>query len=271
MSGATKTTRRGLVIAAVGGAAVIAALPFLGQPGGEATTATPGERATALGRRHGVTIDIGNPADLRLDGESGPPFAGAKTSAAALEALGPALDGIAAALACFPDGFAGRLVRAIAIAGRVEIDGRRVGGANGRAAIAIAAPAELEPAAIRETCRLVLLDHLAGHVWRRNPVTAAAWAEAMPAGWRAATAEETIAAERTPPPRSDSGFLTAYGATSLEADFRSHAVRMAADPAGLASLALRYRATRRKAEIVRAAFVAIDGRCDATLPRFDRA
>lgn len=269
MSESEPRTRRTLLFAAAGIlAATGATLIVGGRPPATTTTGTAVERAAALSRRHGLLVTVDDPATVRVDGEAATAVAGVRLAPAAEEALGPALDGLEAALAVYPDGFVAKLARAVVIVGDLRIDGTPAGGTYGRSWIILSAPPGLDAASIRETCRLGLHHELSSFVWRGS-ATVGAWREAMPAGWReAATTEEQLEAARTPPPRSDSGFLSAYGATTLENDFNTYAERMMTDPAGLASLAKRFKVARRKATLVREAYVDVDRRMDAILPRF---
>jgi len=102
---------------------------------------------------------------------------------------------------------------------------------------------------------------LSSFVLGANPATLAAWREFAPAGWQFADdAAGALSRADSFDPSLDTGFLSAYGATTLENDFNVYAEKMFTEPANLALLAREHELVRRKLEFVRAAYEAIDPR-----------
>jgi hypothetical protein len=89
--------------------------------------------------------------------------------------------------------------------------------------------------------------------------TRAKWSEFAPAGWHYAdSAGEQLRRAGTTDPPLDTGFLNAYGATSIENDFNMYAEEMFGFPDYVACLAQKYPLIRRKLDFVMETYVAID-------------
>lgn len=234
------------------------------RPSGAPSAPTPdvAARAAGIGRRHGLLIGFGRPAEFFV-----PPYRASDTATpgtmamtpAAIADLPPALDGIAGSLACYPPGFYAQLCRAIFLCGTLRFEGAYAGGSYGPAWIILAADPRFGPDAIRETARLGVHHEFSSLVLARIPGLEARWATLLPAGWTPVLRTRD-ALLRTGPTDGSDGFLSAYAATSAENDFNTYAETAFGEPARLAALAGRFPAVRRKAALLLGAYAALDPR-----------
>lgn len=230
----------------------------------------PLTRTRLLGEANGIIIAFGDPAGFFV-----PPYSatdaqmpGIEMKPAQITAYGPALDGIEDALAQYPAGFVGTLIKAIFICGQMKIAGAAAGGTYGPAWLLLSAPADLGMAAVTLTCRMGVHHELSSFVYQRG-ATPAQWRQTEPAGWVFATGSDAqLAQDGTAPPALETGFLSAYGASSPENDFNVYAEKMMTETDSVARLARQFPLIARKAAFVRASYVAIDARMDDVFTRF---
>ncbi len=253
--------RRALLTGAAG---LAAAGGFLLRPGGAKSREDEAARATRLGAAQGIRIGFGDPATFYT-----PPYRPedakvpyVEMTAAEPAAIAPALDGVEAALAQYPSGFMKKLIDAIFICGRMTIEGAPAGGTYGPAWVLLAAPLEIGAASITLTCRLGVHHELSSFVYIRGDL-AARWAAMLPEGWdfASSSAGELARASGAAPPE-ETGFLSAYGATSPENDFNVYAEKMTTEMDSVMRIARRCPRVRQKAELVRKSYAAIDPRMD---------
>lgn len=229
--------------------------------------ADPEERARRLGAAHGIVVGLGNPSSFHV-----PPFvpsdaaiAGVDFQAAEREALGPALDGIEASLVRYPEGLVSRLIKAIFVAGSIRIDGAAAGGTYGPAWIILAAPIDIGAASIELTCRMGVHHELSSFVYTKGDI-AEQWRRTEPETWAfARSASGQLGADGQTAPPIETGFLSAYGATSSENDFNVYAERMMTDMASMMRLADKVPVVARKVALVRQAYLAVDSRMGQVL------
>jgi hypothetical protein len=259
-----RLSRRGLL--AVAGALGTAGTGLLLWPQIRALTGRdPLERARLLGEANGILIAFGDPAGFFV-----PPHTAADARIPQVEmepapaaAFGPALDGVEQALSRYPAGFAARLVKAIFICGQMRISGARAGGTYGPAWLLLSTPADLGMAAVTLTCRMGVHHELSSFVYLRG-ATAELWRQTEPAGWAfAADSAAQLGRDGAPAPPPETGFLSAYGATSSENDFNVYAEMMMTQMESVARLARQFPLVASKAALVRAGYAAIDARMDS--------
>ena len=250
--------------------AALTAAAVLGLTGGALLLSSrvrdPLHRARAMGLAQDVVVGFGDPSTfyaspfLPVDAK----IAGVEASAVQAPALGPALDGIEAALSRYPSAFVGLLIKAIFVAGSIRIEGALAGGTYGPAWIILAAPIDIGAASIELTCRIGVHHELSSFVYLRGQ-TVQRWQESEPKTWSfAGSAARQLAGDRAPAPPVETGFLSAYGATSPENDFNVYAEKMMTEMGTVMRLAAIAPLVARKAALVRQAYLAID-------PRMDRA
>jgi hypothetical protein len=224
-------------------------------------------RARALGDRHGILIGFGAPDTFFV-----PPYHptdarivnGVATSVD-MAALPPALDGIEQSLAIYPPGFVAQHCKAIFICGSLMLGGAAAGGTYGPAWIILVATQKVGETGIFETARLGVHHELSSLVWNANPRLRTRWAAELPSDWRpaASPAEELAAAhpeverEMLEDSRRD-GFLSAYGATSIENDFNVYAETIFTDANRVPRLAKSQPRVARKAGLLMAAYIDLD-------------
>lgn len=253
--------------------AVLAGAAALGAAGAallwRARERDPEQRARELGAAQGVRVAFGDPSSFFT-----PPYTPAdakipfvETTAAERGAYTPALDGIEAAFAVYPPGFMSRLISAIFICGRLTIEGTPAGGTYGPAWLLLSAPLEIGASSITLTCRMGVHHELSSFVYMRGDV-ARRWEETEPADWRfAGSSGHQLANERAGAPAPETGFLSAYGATSPENDFNVYAESLLTDMEAVMELARRHPIVARKAELVREAYADVDARMEDVLRR----
>jgi hypothetical protein len=218
---------------------------------------------------HGIVVGMDNPSSFYV-----PPFLPADAAIPGVEvlpaqpgALAPALDGIEAALMRYPPGFVAGLIKAIFIGGRIRIQGANAGGTYGPAWILLSAPLEIGAPSIELTCRMGVHHELSSFVYLRGD-TVERWRAVQPENWPfAGSAAHQLSGDSASAPPVETGFLSAYGATSPENDFNVYAEKMLTEPATVMRLADQVPAIARKLALVRQAYLAIDPRMEQALSR----
>ena len=237
------------------------------------TRPDPLARARRLGEANGIIIGFGDPAGFFV-----PPYTAmdallpqVEMKPALPEALHPALDGIEEALGQYPAGFVARLIKAIFISGQMKIAGSLAGGTYGPAWLLLSAPADLGMAAVTLTCRLGVHHELSSFVYLHGG-TSALWQQTHPAGWSfAAGSDAQLSRDGTRPPPPETGFLSAYGASSSENDFNTYAEKMMTEMETIVRLGRQFPLIARKAALVRASYAAIDARMGSVFARLGLA
>lgn len=218
---------------------------------------------------HGIVVGMDEPSSFYV-----PPFLPADAVIPGVEvlpaqpgALAPALDGIEAALTRYPPGFVAGLVKAIFIGGRIRIQGANAGGTYGPAWILLSAPLEIGAPSIELTCRMGVHHELSSFVYLRGD-TVERWRAVQPENWPfAGSAAHQLSGDSASAPPVETGFLSAYGATSPENDFNVYAEKMLTEPATVMRLADQVPVIARKLALVRQAYLTIDPRMEQALSR----
>jgi hypothetical protein len=225
-------------------------------------------RAEAIGRRHGLLIGFGDPARFYT-----PPFGatdavipGCEAEPVVFDNLSPSLDGIATSLALYPPGFIAKLCRAIFICGNLRCEGVSAGGTYGPAWIILSANPVFGPGGIYETARLGVHHEFSSLVLARFPALVPRWMATLPVGWQGI--ESTRDALLQAGGEGHDGFLSSYGATSVENDFNTYAETVFGDPAKLVELARKSRIVRQKATLLLGVYVSLDERLTAIFRSF---
>jgi hypothetical protein len=242
-----------------GGAGVLLWRRRAGEPGDPVALR---RRADALGALHGLRIDYGDPSTFFVApfGAADAVIAGGSATPVESSALPPALDGVEEALAVYPTGFVATLCKAIFICGSLTLDGAEAGGTFGPAWLILVATPRVEESGIYETCRLGVHHELSSLLWAKLPDVVVRWASLMPSGWAPArTNAEVLSPHAEQEGRTD-GFLTAYGATTLENDFNVYAETIFAFPTRLLTAAQRSPVVARKAALIFEAYERLDPR-----------
>jgi hypothetical protein len=217
--------------------------------------------ALRLERTYGIRIGYGNPADFWA-----PPFKPEDATAPWIN-ITPAdprdvaisLNGIEAALQQYPSGFVAKLIKAVFIGGELRMQGELASGTAGAAWVIISASPDYGPEGLREAGFLGLHHELSSFVLRVDPRTRLKWEEFAPVGWHfAEDAGGALRRAETTDPSPNTGFLDAYGATTLENDFNVYAEEMFGNPDKVAHLAREHPLIRRKLDFVMETYVAID-------------
>ena len=219
-------------------------------------------RARRLGEAQNIIVGFGDPSSffvapyLRED---------AHVPTVTMEpvqpaAVAPALDGVEASLRQYPPGFLGKVIKAIFVCGDMTIGGAPSGGTYGPAWVLLSAPLSIGPEAIRLTCRLGVHHEFSSFVYMRGD-NATRWQQTEPSGWDfATTAKSQIDRDKAMAPSPDTGFLSAYGATTPENDFNVYAEKMMTEMHAVMDLARAHPIVARKAAFVRACYSTIDSR-----------
>jgi hypothetical protein len=209
---------------------------------------------------HAIRVGYGNPADFWA-----PPYLAEDAAAPGL-AMEPAglrdasfvLNGIEAALQQYPPGFVSKLIKAVFICGELRLEDEIAGGTYHYAWVIISAPSG-GGAGLRELGFEAFHHELSSFVLSAEVGTRQHWAEFAPAGWQFAdSARDQLRRATSPDPPLDTGFLNAYGATSIENDFNMYAELMFGFPDHVACLAQKYPLIRRKLDFVMQTYVALD-------------
>lgn len=218
--------------------------------------------ATRLSTQHGIVISYGHPSTYFV-----PPYGPAdaviddmQMIGAAPEMLTPALEGIEAALNMYPPGFVARLVRAIFIAGDLRVGTERAGGSTGPDWIILAAPDSSGANGVRLNTFDGVHHELSSFVLRKASA-AAEWAALTPPHWKFTnTNEAALARGNGSDPASETGFLSAYAATTAENDFNTYAERIFTEPEALVALACQHALVKKKLLFVLHTYVTLDAR-----------
>jgi hypothetical protein len=222
------------------------------------------DRATRLSTQHKITIGYGHPSTYFV-----PPYGPADAVIDDMEMIGPdpamltpALEGIEAALNMYPPGFVARFVRAIFIAGDLRVGTERAGGSTGPAWFILAAPDSSGLDGVRLNTFEGVHHELSSFVFREANA-AAEWAALTPADWKLTnTNEAALALANVSDPEPDTGFLSAYGATTAENDFNTYAERIFTDPEALVALACKHALVRKKLSFALQTYLGLDERMD---------
>jgi hypothetical protein len=230
----------------------------------------PERWAQEIGATQGIHVAFGDPSTFYT-----PPYRPedakvpyVEMTAAEPAAYSSALKGIEASLAQYPSGFVGKLISAIFVCGRMTIEGAPAGGTYGPAWVLLSAPLEIGAAGIALTCRMGVHHELSSFVYMRGDL-ARDWADAEPPDWNfSASSAQQLGDDAAAPPPAETGFLSAYGATSSENDFNVYVEKMMTEMETVMGLARRHAVVARKAELVRRSYAAIDPRMDGVFRRF---
>jgi hypothetical protein len=181
---------------------------------------------------------------------------------AALESVPPALDGIEASLALYPPGFVSKLVQGIFIAGDIRVNAGLSGGFTGPTWFVLAAPESAGTEGIR-TIGLVGVHHELSSFVLRKANALAAWTAFTPENWTfATTREEALSRGEAADPAPETGFLSAYAATTAENDFNTYAERIFTEPEPLVALACKHALIKKKLLFVLHTYVTLDARME---------
>jgi hypothetical protein len=229
-------------------------------------------RAEDVARRHGVRIVLhGLPADDASGrAASLPEIPDGIVTVVDPAVLPWALDGIERALGAYPEGFYGRHCATIFVCGSLTFEGRPAGGAYvpGQDWIVLAAPSDRGQATIETTSELGIHHEFSSIVWARAVTLPGRWATLLPPGQ--AFAESTgraLDVADAPPPPLETGFLSAYSATSAENDFNTYAETVFTQPARLLALSNQHRTVAAKLALVLASYVDLEPRMEAVFRR----
>jgi hypothetical protein len=252
-----KRRRLQLLIALVAALAGLALL-FVGRDDEGAA-----QTAERLSTEHHVRVAFGDPANFYL-----PPYGSREAHLEGVD-LAPAdassakwaIKGIERALRQYPDGFVAKLIGAIFIAGEVRIADAIAGGTIGPNWIILAAPARIGRESIYATSFIGVHHELSSFVIRRDPDTWQQWMQFSPPAWQyRSDPKEKIGTATAAAPPPGTGFLSAYGSSSLENDFNVYAEKMFTEPEALSNLGRAHDLIRRKMRFVAGTYVDIDPR-----------
>jgi hypothetical protein len=229
---------------------------------------TVAEHAARLAEMHGIVIGYGHPSTFYVS-----PYGPADAAIENLHMLGadprdlpPALDGIEASLAMYPPGFVSSLVQAIFIAGELRDHGEVAGGSTGPAWFVLAASESdsSNSEGIRLTSLKGVHHELSSFVLHKAGITEE-WTAFAPADWGFSnTSEEALAHGGDHDPAPETGFLSAYGATTAENDFNTYAERIFTESGSLLQLACKHALVRQKLLFVLRTYVTLDARLEKT-------
>jgi hypothetical protein len=222
------------------------------------------ERAARLTRTYGIVIGYGHPSTFFV-----PPYGPADAEiddmqmiGADLQSLAPALDGIEESLAMYPLGFVSSLVRAIFVAGELRVGSERAGGSTGPAWFILAASDSSDAWAIRLN-NLVGVHHELSSFVLQKADAMEEWTAFTPVDWKfTTTSEEALTHGSAPDPGQETGFLSAYGATTAENDFNTYAERIFTEPKPLVQLACQHALIRKKLLFVLRTYIRLDARME---------
>lgn len=218
-------------------------------------------QARRLEQTYGIRIGYGNPADFWA-----PPYLAedAATPGAIMTPAKPrdaalALQGVEAALRQYPSGFVAKLIKAVFVSGELVMEGETAGATYSYAWIIVSARSGRAAGDLRGLGFAAFHHELSSFVLSADIGTRGKWSEFGPPGWQyAASAGEQLRRAAMKDPPFDTGFLNAYGATSIENDFNMYAETMFGSPNDVACLAQKYPLIRRKLDFVMETYVALD-------------
>ncbi|MGN8024312.1 hypothetical protein ACTJJ7_26740 [Phyllobacterium sp. 22229] len=219
--------------------------------------------ADALGRRQGLIIGFGNPKSFFA-----PPYIEADAAVEGVvfdpvdrDMVAASLKGIARAFNAYPEGCLGRIIKAIFIAGKITIDGAEVGGTYGQDWIFVAAPRNTSAETRELAAELGVHHETSSFIWWRNSALQAAFIAQEPADWTFQTsAMNQVASGHAVDPPVETGFLSAYGATTSENDFNTYAEIIFSNPSRMRDLAARVPLIAKKLNLVLNAYTQVDAR-----------
>ncbi|WP_442681223.1 hypothetical protein ACSBM8_08670 [Sphingomonas sp. ASY06-1R] len=222
-------------------------------------------KAAAIGRANGLFIGYGDPASFYV-----PPYGphdaaipdGSATQAEITD-VAEALDAIEQSLSVYPAGFYAALCRAIFLCGTLLFGAEHAGGTYGPAWIVLATDPSVGPDGIRETARLGVHHEFSSLLLQREPEIQARWQALLPAGWRPDQRSDEALRHDAPGGVHD-GFLSSYGATSLENDFNTYAETAFGAPSRLIAQAAANPLVARKAALLLQAYAQRDARMEQT-------
>lgn len=218
-------------------------------------------KATAIGRTNGLRIYYGNPASFYAPpykpGDAAIPEG--RASPAAIADVAEALDAIAQSLSVYPPGFYASLCKAIFLCGTLRFGAERAGGTYGPTWIILAVDPGAGPEGIRETAYLGVHHEFSSLLLQREPELQARWQALLPAGWRPDQRSDE-ALRHNGPAGLHLGFLSSYGATSLENDFNTYAETAFGAPGRLIAQAAANLVVARKAALLLQAYAQRDAR-----------
>lgn len=229
-------------------------------------------RAGDVAQQQGVRIVL---YGLSPDHENGlaarlPDLLGGAVTAVEPGALSWALDGMEQALGVYPHGFYGRHCTTLFVCGSLTLDGRPAGGAcvAGNDWIVLAAPMERGRDTVEMTCRLGIHHEFSSIVWSRTLTLPGRWEALVPPGWASAESNRVaLDVADDPPPPPTTGFLSAYGATTLENDFNTYAEQIFTEPARLLELAQGHHLIAAKLALVLDTYIDLDSRMGGVFSR----
>jgi hypothetical protein len=218
-------------------------------------------KAATIGRASGLYIGYGDPASFYV-----PPY-GPRDAAipdgdatqATLADVAEALDAIEQSLSVYPPGFYAGLCKAIFLCGTLRFGAEHAGGTYGPAWIILAADPSVGRDGIRETARLGVHHEFSSLLLQREPEIQARWQALLPAGWRPDQRSDEALRHNGPDGVHD-GFLSSYGATSLENDFNTYAETAFGAPGRLIAQAAANLVVARKAALLLHAYAQRDAR-----------
>jgi hypothetical protein len=226
--------------------------------------------ARTLGERQGLVIGFGDPKSFFV-----PPYLAADAEVQGVTfdpadrgMIDASLKGIAKAFDAYPEKCLGRIIKAVFIAGKILINGTEVGGTYGQDWIFVASPRNM-PAETRQLVAELDVHHeTSSFIWWRNPALQTAFKAQEPVGWSFQNdAAAQVARGQGADPAIETGFLSAYGATTSENDFNTYAEIIFSDPARMKDLAKKVPLIAKKVGLVLAAYIAIDPRLNETFSR----
>jgi hypothetical protein len=152
-------------------------------------------------------------------------------------------------------------IKAIFIADSIRVDGVETGGTYGLDWIFLVAPRDSSPKMRVLTAELCVHHETSSFLWFRDPELQKAFTGLEPADWHfTTTAAGQIAGGKAVAPPIETGFLSAYGATTSENDFNIYAETVFFDPERLKNLAGRIPLVAQKLALVLDAYIRVDER-----------
>jgi hypothetical protein len=219
-------------------------------------------RADAIGRAHSIYIGYDGPETF---------FVAPWTSRDAvrpndvmtrvdLDKVPVALDGIEQALAVYPPGFVATRCKAVFICGSLTLDGARAGGTYGPAWIVLVARLSFD-FSIYATALFGIHHELSSLVWHTRLDLPSRWHTLLPVGYSGARDNaEALKAAASGDDDVDRGFLSPYGATSVENDFNVYAEVVFTDAARVKALAGTHPVIAQKLALLMDAYTSLDSR-----------
>jgi hypothetical protein len=229
-------------------------------------------RAEGLARRQGVRIVLwGLPAgEGSGPGDSMPGIPDGSATAVDPAVLPWALDGIERALDVYPEGFYARQCPTIYVCGSLVLEGRPAGGVHvaGEHWIVLSAPPAHGRETVEATSELGVHHEFSSIVWERVLTLPGRWAKLTPPGQHFEESPgRTLDLADAPALPPETGFLSAYGATSAENDFNTYAETIFTDPSRLSVLATRHRVVAAKLALALDSYIDVDPRMEAVFRR----